>query len=78
MSENQQSLFPEDQRVERPLLVTVPYACKLLSRSRARIYELVKMGELEAIVDRCGPRGRILIPREAIDQWLKIKRRQRA
>ena len=63
---------------DQPLLITVARACKLLSRSRARVYEMVKTGELEAIVDDCGPRGRILIPRDALDNWLKIKRRRRA
>jgi excisionase family DNA binding protein len=62
---------------EKPLLLKVAVVCKLLSRSRARVYELVKTGELEGIVDECGPRGRILIPRDAVEQWIKIQRRKR-
>ena len=57
---------------EEPLLLTVPQVCRLLNRSRARVYELVHMREITHIRD-----GRsILIPREAVSEWLKRKRRQ--
>lgn len=59
-----------------PLVLTVPEVAKMLHRSRPRIYEMVRSGEIEAIVDNCGPRGRILIPRDAVDAWITRKRRQ--
>jgi excisionase family DNA binding protein len=55
-----------------PLLVTVKDAMRLLHRGRARIYEMCATGELESIRD-----GRsILIPRDALDQWIAQKRRK--
>jgi excisionase family DNA binding protein len=54
------------------LLVTVREAMHLLHRGRARIYEMCATGELETIRD-----GRsILIPRDALDQWIAQKRRK--
>ena len=57
---------------ETPLLITVKEAQALLRRGRARLYEMAAKGELESIRD-----GRsILIPRDAIDNWLEMKLRQ--
>lgn len=55
-----------------PLLLKVADVCILLNRSRARVYEMVRMHELGHLRD-----GRsILIPREALDEWIRRKRRQ--
>lgn len=56
----------------RPLLLTVKEVCELLHRSRARVYEMVKMHEIGHLRD-----GRsVLIPRDALDEWIRKKRRQ--
>ena len=55
-----------------PLLLTVAEVCKLLRRSRARVYEMVRMHEIGHLRD-----GRsVLIPRDALDDWIRRKRRQ--
>ena len=55
-----------------PLLLTVAQVCGLLHRSKARIYEMVRMHELGHLRD-----GRsVLIPRDALDDWIRRKRRQ--
>jgi len=57
---------------EVQLLLTVSQVCKLLNRSRARVYEMVHMHELGHLRD-----GRsVLIPRDALDEWIRRKRRQ--
>jgi excisionase family DNA binding protein len=57
---------------EEPLLLTVRDVCRLLNRSRARVYEMVRMREIGHLRD-----GRsVLIPREALDEWIRRKRRQ--
>jgi excisionase family DNA binding protein len=57
---------------DRALLLTVAQVCTLLHRSKARVYEMVRMRELGHIRD-----GRsVLIPREALDEWIRKKRRQ--
>ena len=66
----------QTQPGEEALLLPVSRVCKLLSRSRARVYELIRLGELPAIRDECGPRGKILVPREAVHAWIAKKRRQ--
>jgi excisionase family DNA binding protein len=55
-----------------PLLLSVREVCRLLHRSRARIYEMVHMHELGHLRDGKS----ILIPRDAVDDWIKRKRRQ--
>lgn len=58
--------------VEPELLLHVSQVRRLLNRGRARIYEMCATGELESIRD-----GRsILIPREAVEAWIKRKRAQ--
>lgn len=55
-----------------PLLLTVAEVCRLLCRSRARVYEMVRMHEIGHLRD-----GRsVLIPRDALDEWIRKKRRQ--
>ncbi len=54
------------------LLLTVPEVAKILRRSKARIYEMVHMKELPAIRDGKS----ILIPADAPEAWIKLKRRQ--
>ena len=57
---------------DEPLLVTVKDAMRLLHRGRARVYEMCATGELESIRD-----GRsILIPRDALVQWISQKRQK--
>lgn len=57
---------------ENALLLTVADVCRLLKRSRARIYEMVRMHEIGHLRD-----GRsVLIPREAVDEWIRRKRKQ--
>lgn len=54
------------------MLLTVAEVCVLLRRSKARVYEMVRMHEIGHLRD-----GRnILIPREALDEWVRKKRRQ--
>jgi len=56
----------------QPLLLPVKDVCRLLHRSKARVYEMIHTHELAHLRD-----GRsILIPREALDEWIKRKRRQ--
>ena len=63
---------PMETNKETTLLVTVREAMHLLHRGRARVYEMCATGELESIRD-----GRsILIPRDALDQWIAQKRRK--
>jgi len=61
---------------ENPILLTVPQVARLLNRGRGRVYEMVRKHDITAITDDCGNRGRVLIPRSAVDDW--IKRRTRA
>jgi len=62
----------ESQESEAALLLSVREVCRLLHRSRARVYEMVRMRELGHIRD-----GRsILVPREAVTEWIRKKRRQ--
>ena len=58
--------------LERPMLLSVAEVCRLLHRSRARVYEMVRMHEIGHLRDGKS----ILIPREALDEWIKRKRRQ--
>ena len=59
-------------RPELPLLLTVREVCRLLARSRARVYEMVRMRELPHLRD-----GRsALVPRAELDDWIRRKRRQ--
>lgn len=61
-----------EQPSHEPLLLTVADVCRLLNRSRARVYEMVRMHEIGHLRD-----GRsVLIPREALDEWIRRKRRQ--
>jgi excisionase family DNA binding protein len=54
------------------MLLSVREVCVLLHRSKARVYEMIHMRELGHLRD-----GRsILIPREALDEWIRRKRRQ--
>lgn len=55
-----------------PLLLTVAEVCQLLHRSRARVYEMVRMHEIGHLRDGKS----VLIPREALDDWIRRKRRQ--
>lgn len=60
------------QNDDAPLLLTVPEVCKMLRRSKARVYEMIRMKELAHIRD-----GRsVLIPADAPEAWIKLKRRQ--
>lgn len=55
-----------------PRLLSVKQVCALLNRSRARVYEMVRTHELGHLKD-----GRsILIPPEALEEWIRKKRRQ--
>lgn len=55
-----------------PLLLSVTEVGRLLHRSRARVYEMVRMHEIGHLRD-----GRsVLIPRDALDDWIRRKRRQ--
>lgn len=64
-------LLSEANQAEPALLLHVADAQRLLGRSKARIYEMCATGELECIRD-----GRsVLIPRTALDEWIKRKRR---
>lgn len=54
-----------------PILLTVREVSKLLHRSRARVYEMVRMHELGHLRDGKS----VLIPREALDDWIRRKRR---
>lgn len=66
-------MAPKDKgQAPEPLLLTVNDVCRLLRRSRARVYEMVHMHELGHLRDGKS----ILIPREALDEWIKRKRRQ--
>lgn len=57
---------------DAPLLLTVRQVCKLLNRSRARVYAMVASHEISHLRD-----GRsVLIPRDALDDWIRKKRRQ--
>lgn len=70
-----QSSTPRDRSSDewgRPILLSVPEVCRLLHRSRARVYEMVRMHEIGHLRDGKS----ILIPREALDEWIKRKRRQ--
>jgi len=61
-----------ERTVEPALLLSVAEVCRLLHRSRARVYEMVRKHEIGHIRD-----GRsVLIPREAVGEWIKRKRRQ--
>lgn len=62
----------EPHKPEAPLLLSVPEVCRLLHRSRARVYEMVHMREIGFLRDGKS----ILIPRDAVDEWIKRKRRQ--
>lgn len=55
-----------------PLLLSVNEVCHLLHRSRARVYEMVRMHEIGHLRDGKS----VLIPRDAVDDWIKRKRRQ--
>jgi len=57
---------------QQPLLLSVKEVCVLLHRSRARVYEMIHMHELGHLRDGKS----ILIPREALDDWIRRKRRQ--
>ena len=61
-----------DDHLDRPLLLSVAEVCSLLHRSKARVYEMVRMHEIGHLRDGKS----ILIPREALDEWVKRKRRQ--
>lgn len=62
----------EDRSADAPLLLSVREVCRLLNRSRARVYEMIRTHELGHLRD-----GRsVLVPREALDEWIKRKRRQ--
>jgi excisionase family DNA binding protein len=61
---------------EKPILLTVPQVARLLNRGRGRVYEMVRKHEITAIKDDCGRRGRVLIPRLAVDDWIKRKTRE--
>lgn len=64
-------LLTEAHQAEPALLLHVSDVQRLLGRSKARVYEMCATGELECIRD-----GRsVLIPRQALDEWIKRKRR---
>lgn len=66
------SAYQNDSHKLAPLLLPVSEVCRLLHRSKARVYEMIKMHELGHIRD-----GRsLLVPREALDDWIRKKRRQ--
>ena len=54
--------------MSEPLTYTVEEAAELLGIGRNTCYEAVKRGEIPSI--RIG--GRILVPREALHQFLKV------
>ena len=56
----------------KPLLLKVSEVCRLLQLGRARVYEMVDANEIGHIRDRKS----IRIPREAVDAWIRRKRRQ--
>lgn len=57
---------------EMPLLLSVKEVCVLLHRSPARVYEMIRMHDIGHLRD-----GRtVLVPREALDEWIRRKRRQ--
>lgn len=62
----------ERQLEAEPLLLTVAEVCRLLHRSRARVYEMVRMHEIGHLRDGKS----VLIPRDALDDWIRRKRRQ--
>ncbi|MBX3110129.1 MAG: helix-turn-helix domain-containing protein [Fimbriimonadaceae bacterium] len=66
------SLRNESGTREEPLLLPVSEVCRLLHRSKARVYEMIHMHELGHLRDGKS----ILVPREALDDWIKRKRRQ--
>ena len=54
------------------LLLSVGEVCVLLHRSKARVYEMVRLNDIGHLHD-----GRsVLIPRDAVDEWIKRKQRQ--
>jgi excisionase family DNA binding protein len=55
-----------------PLLLSVAEVCRLLNRSKARVYEMVRMHEIGHLRDGKS----VLIPRDALDEWIRRKRRQ--
>lgn len=57
---------------DEPLLLSVREVCVLLRRSKARVYEMVHMREIGHLRDGKS----ILIPRDAVDDWIRRKRRQ--
>jgi len=64
--------YPDDDADNGQLLLTVRQVCRKLNRSKARVYEMVRMREIGHLRD-----GRsVLIPREALDEWIRRKRRQ--
>jgi excisionase family DNA binding protein len=58
---------PEVTNTDRPLVLSVGDAARLLGISRAHAYELVARGELAHI--RLG--RRVVVPRRAIDQLIE-------
>lgn len=61
-----------DQPEDVQLLLTVRQVCQMLNRSRARVYAMVAAHEIAHLRD-----GRsVLIPRDALDDWIRKKRRQ--
>jgi len=62
---------PNSEIGETPLLLSVPAVCHLLCRSRARVYEMVRMHEIGHLRDGKS----ILIPRDALDEWIAKRRK---
>jgi len=62
----------ENRKETEPLLLTVSEVSRLLHRSRSRVYEMVRCHEISYLKDGKS----VLIPREALDDWIRRKRRQ--
>lgn len=62
-----------EQHASEPLLLSVATVAKLLSRSKARIYELCNSGDMRSIKDG----ATILIPSDEPSKWLARKLKQR-
>jgi excisionase family DNA binding protein len=63
---------PTRKSAERPLLITVDEAARLLGVSRSKLYPLLSAGEIESI--KFG--GHRRIPRDAVDKYVRALRGQ--